>query len=724
MSLYQTTRLAVGIVFLCATVLVAAEVNIGELTRELTGEKPADQRTPEQWEAVYAQVLDALLPDMGNEDAGRRSGFQGTLERIAFRAGRPGAAAERAACAKAIAARLGPEVGPLGRVWLLRQLERIGRAEAVPPVAKLLADPDALIRESARRALQKNPAAEANAALQQALVAAAAPAWRVALLNALGARGDAANLALLLREAAADHEDVRAAALIGLARLGDPSAAAVIAAAMNKGTPRARLIATDCYLRLADALTAKGDKAAALGIYKQLLAAEGHRKCAALIGVGRAGSPGDLPTLLAALADPDVKVRGACVEALALLEGPAVTAAIAAQVKGLTAEVKWGLLQALARRGDQSTLPVFLAAAEDADEAVQVAALAGLGTLGNASAVPVLLKAATGGGKPQEAARQSLQVLPGADVDNALVVLGGRPDQDPQLRVELIRTLAARHVVAATPALVKAAEDADAGVRNEALKALGVVADRAVLPAVAAVLVKTADDGTRNEAAAALVKIAGREADLEQRSAPILQALAASSGPARLALLGVLGRIGGQQSLAAMRAAVQDSDEKVKDAAIRALAEWPDATAAGELLAVAKSAAGETHQVLAIRAYIRVCRIRTNRPDVETARLLAAGLAAARRVDEKRQALGGLAEVRDLLALEAVVPCLHDDALKEEAASAAVRIGRDLWNRHPEAVRAAMQKALAVSQNDNVKRDAKEALDRAEQKLKEAASKT
>ena len=119
--------------------------------------------------------------------------------------------------------------------------------------------------------------------------------------------------------------------------------------------------------------------------------------------------------------------------------------------------------------------------------------------------------------------------------------------------------------------------------------------------------------------------------------------------------------------------------------------------------------------MLAIRGYIRVCRIRTNRPEAETAKMLAAGLAAAKRPDEKRQALGGLAEVRDILALEAVVPCMGDEALKEEAASAAVRIGRDIWNRHPEAVKTAMQKAIAVSKNDNLKREAKETLDRAEQ---------
>jgi HEAT repeat protein len=716
-----TRTFCTGILLATASYVSAEQPSVGDLTRELTGEKPTAERTPEQKEAAYTQVLEALLPDLGNEDAGRRDNAQRTLERITFRASRPGADAERTAAAKASAAKLGPESGLLARVWLLRQLERIGRAEAVPQVAKLLADPDANIRESARRTLQKNPAAEANAALQQALSAAEAPAWRAALLNALAARQDSGNLSLLLKEAAADNDTVRTAALIGLAKLGDKAAVAPIAAAMTKGSPQAQAIAADCYVRLADALAAHGDKALALGIYKQLLGRPGHWKCAGLIGIGRAGSPSDLPALFDALADQDVKVRGACVEALVLLEGSNVTATIADQVKPARPEAKVGLLQALARRGDKSTASVLVAAAGDADESVQLAALAGLGKIGNAAAVPVLLKAAAASGKSQDVARQSLQALPGAEIDEA--VLRAIDESDAKVRSEVVRALAARHVVAGTRRLLKAAEDADGSVRNEALKALGVVAPTAALPGVAAVLVKTADDGTRNEAANALVKIANRDGDVEQRSEPILQSFGSSSGSARLALFGVLGRIGGQKSLAALRTAVQDADEKVKDAAIRALAEWPDATAADELLAIAKSAASETHQVVAIRAYIRVCRIRTGRPETETAKLLAEGLSAAKRPDEKRQALGGLAEVRDVLALQTVVPCLDEAAFQEEAASAAFRISRDIWSQHPEAVKAALQRMLAVSKNDNLKREAREVLERAEQKLRAAQPK-
>ena len=700
--------------------LCAEGPDVGELTRELTGEKPTASRTAGQLDAVYAQVLDALMPDMGSEDVGKSSGPQGTLERIAFQASRPGADADRAACAKALAARLGPDVPAPARVWVLRQIERIGRAEVVAQVARVLSDKDALVRESARRALRENPSPQANDALQKAL-ASAAPAWRVAVINALADRRDPSNLQALLKEAQSDNDDVRSAAVVALAKLGEKSAAGAIAAAMTTGSAAARRTATDSFLLLADALAAQGDKATALGMYRKMLSGEGHLKCAGLIGIGRAGGAAELPALFEALADRDIKVRGAGIEALTLMPGKPVADAIAAKARTAGPETKPSLLLALARRGDKGAGAIFLAAAEEADEAVKVEAVRGLGVVGGTTAVPVLLKVAATTGTPQQAARESLQRIEAAGVDRAL--LAAMNEKDPAIRTEVIRALAARLVTTATPALLKAAQDTDGGVRNEALKALGAVAGTDSLPAVAALLLKAPDDGSRNEAASTLVRIAGREADPEKPAGPILKALASADGPAKLSLLGVAGRVGGRKLLGAVRAAVKDKDPKVQDAAVRALADWPDAAAADDLLGVAKSAPNETLQVIAIRGFIRVVRMRSDRPAADSAKMLAAGLAAAKRPEEKKQALGALGEVRDILALQAVVPCMADNALKEEAARAAVRIGRDVWSKDLDAAKAAMQKALDASKNDDTRRQAREVLDRIEQKQQEAAGK-
>ncbi len=285
MKLNYINMLSAVIVAMASASLLAQDAKVAEVAKELSGEKPAAQRTPEQLAQAYASVVESLLPDLGSDDAGKRANACRTIERIAFNASRPGADAERDACSKAIAAKLGGELPPVASAWMIRQLERIGRAEAVPVLTKVLGDKDEMVRDCARRALLKNSSPEAGQALRTAL-ASASDAWRIALINAVATRHEPADLPALLKEAASDNDDIRIAAMRGLARLGDKSAADVLAGAMNKGSAGAKLVATDSYLLLADTLCGNGEGAVAMGMYKKLLAATGFVKCAAVIGVG------------------------------------------------------------------------------------------------------------------------------------------------------------------------------------------------------------------------------------------------------------------------------------------------------------------------------------------------------------------------------------------------------------------------------------------------------
>ena len=167
--------------------------------------------------------------------------------------------------------------------------------------------------------------------------------------------------------------------------------------------------------------------------------------------------------------------------------------------------------------------------------------------------------------------------------------------------------------------------------------------------------------------------------------------------------------------LGALREELIDTS-KESAAAIRALAMWPDAAAAQDLLAVYRGASDETQQVVAFRGYVRVCRMQ---PEAERVKMLVAGLQAAKRPAEKKEALGALGDMRDIRALQAVVPCMDSEAVKEEAAGAVVRLSRQLCERYPGPVKAALEKALQVSKNEHVQREGKEALERAERKLKE-----
>ncbi|HUT34462.1 MAG TPA: HEAT repeat domain-containing protein [Planctomycetota bacterium] len=683
----------------------AGEANVDELVKQLEGPNP-----PENLDAAYSQVLDAWLPKMSSDNMGDRQGPEQAFQNLCWSAGAPGAEARRLAVCKAMVARLAkPELPKWPRVWFLKQLQHIGKAESVECMAALLADKDELVRESARRALQKSPTPEATAKLLAALDGATDAQWRVGLINALGDRGDAAALKTLLKLAADGDDDVRSAAVLALAKIGDKAAADPIAAAMAKGSDHAKVTATDSYLRLAEKLVAKGDKAAALPIYRKLLEAPGHVRCAAVIGLGRAGGTAELDAIFATMADKDEKLRGAALYALGQLPGREVSAAIVAKMKTAEPALKVVLLQALALGGDKEALPAFLAAAADADESVRIAAYEGMAALGNEAAAPALIAALVSkADRELEAARLAVNQIPGDAVTAALIK--AFDTAPPAGKVQLIGCLAARRTPSVAPALLKAATDADAAVRTEAFKALADVADASALPAIVKLLVGAKDDGERAAAERTITSIARRMDTEDQRTEAVLAALPGAGVPARVSLLRIAANLGGAKALAAVRAAMKDPAPEVQEAAFRALPNWADPSVARDLLDIAKSDAPLARRVLAIRGAVDVASKTGGLAPDEMQKIFESAMAAAPRPEDKKMVLGAMANVANLGVLDLALKYLTDPALKAEAEIAAVRVARAVSGSYQAKAREVLKNLAELSDNDQVKKEASEAI--------------
>jgi HEAT repeat protein len=709
----KATRTLLFVHFVCGLAAVAGEAKVDDLIKELEGEGEAVKRSAGEWEAAHAKILTTLLPKFGSENLDERQDAQRAYERICWRASRPGADAERAAACTAMVAALKPELPKPSLLFLLQELERIGREEAVEALARFLDSEDLeqpTIRESARRALLTNPSPKAVEALRAAVGRAEDPLWRVGLINALAARRDRASVPAFIKLAQDKGQDqvVRSAALEGLGAIGDKEAASVIAGATKGVTGRPWRVAIVSYLLLADRLVEQGDKAGALKLYSNLLEAEEYVKCGAIIGVGRAGGTNELPTIFAALGDADAEIRGAAMTALDMMPVEAVRAAIVEKAKSASPGLKAVLLKVLASKGDKSVVPTFVAFAADPDEAVRIAACEGLAALGDEAAIPPLI-AALGKAKDKElqAVQSALARVPGKAATDALVkAMAGA---ETGLGSQILRTLAARKDPVAIPALLKFAEDKEPAIRSEAFKALGSFAGEEALEPLVGLLVK-ADEKDRDAAEKAIAAVCGRIQDEEKRAAPLLAAFSKSEGPVKGALLRVLGRLGGKKALEAVRAALKDANAEIKDAALRALAEWPDASVAADLLDAAKGTDNLAHHVLALRGCLRVLALPGERSADEKLKLLAGAMKAARRPDEKKEILGAMGTIVSLDALKQVEPFLADETLKAEAAIASVKIASGLAGAQPDAAKAALKKLLDAAPSDDVKRQAQEAL--------------
>jgi len=142
---------------------------------------------------------------------------------------------------------------------------------------------------------------------------------------------------------------------------------------------------------------------------------------------------------------------------------------------------------------------------------------------------------------------------------------------------------------------------------------------------------------------------------------------------------------------------------------VRALASWPEASAAPHLLAIARQAGSLADNVLALRGLIRLASPLKDRP--ADMALLAEALQLARRPEEKRMVLGVLGGIAAAESLVLVVPAMDDPALTDDACLAAVAIAEKLTGPDQGPGRAALEKARAKAKDPQIRERAEKALE-------------
>lgn len=708
--------LAAGAALPAAVSAQGADVNA--LITELQGGSPAQTRTPEQELAAYTQVLDSLLPHMADVDLNKRGDAQDKWEKIALRAARPGGEADRMAASRAMLSAIKPDVALESRRWMLKQLENIGRAEAVPTLVTLLGDPEPLIREGARRALTNNASPEAVQALRTALAAATAPDLRIALINSLNYRKDAASLATLAKSAQDPDAKVATAAIAAISAIGGANALQTLSGLKGTVPADQRKYVLDALLLTADQLVKQGNGAQADAIYQALYVPAEPKlyRIAALRGLVVERGARAVPLITQVLAGNDNEMRLIASRLIGEVPGTAVTTAFAAALPNLPAAGQIALLDELGVRGDAAARADVVGLAKGADANVQLSALRALGAVGNANDVMFLaLTAATGQGAVRDTARESLARLRGAAINDALIK--GLTGGDAKVRTELVHALSARHADQAVTPLVAVLNDPDTGVRTEAVNALGTLGNAQVLPSLVALVGRTRDDNQRGTLVNAISAIVSNLPDKTAGAAPVLAALQGADAATQLSLLPVLKLAGGAGALDAVRADVKSANAEVAGAAVRTLADWPDVSAASDLLQIARTDPDETHQVLALRGYVRLVGA-SDRAPADKLKMYRDAMAVARRPDEKRLVLGGLGDVTDPDALKYAASFLTDNDLREEAASAAVKIAKNVGGAAGPDLKPLMRQIIATSKNEGTTKAATEVISLADISLR------
>jgi type 1 glutamine amidotransferase/HEAT repeat protein len=574
------------------------------------------------------------------------------------------------------------------RQFACRQLALIGGTAEVPVLARLLPDKD--LSYFARLALERIPGEESFAALQAGL-GTTTGRLRVGVIDSLAVRRSEKAVPALLGLLADPDVETVGAALEALGRIGSAGAAsALLSVDTGAAGVKARLGAA--MLRCAEARLAAGQAQEAAPLLAKLMdpGQPPYLRLAAFpLHVSSLGEKGaDL--VLAALAGEDKALQAAAIRALRTTRSTPLIQAAAGRLDRLGPDLQVQVIALLGERGEAAALPAVTAAASSKEPTVRRAAVTALGSLGTAATVPVLASAfESTDADDRRVATDALTRLRAADVEAAMVA--ELKKSGPATQRGIIRVLAARGARTVTPALIEIVSSPDAAVRREAVVALEKTGDLSACAPLIRLLDPAGDAGPIESALAAICR---REGSVE----PIVSALGTSAAAKQALLLGVLGSVGSPRALEAVRAASKADDIETRAAAVRALADWPDAGPLDDLAALAATTTEARLKTLALRGVAKLAPQAKNRPTDQVVDLVCRAMSGAE-VNEQKALLGALGELPSLPALQAASTQLKTPSLADEAGMAVLKIVEAIGEDHRAEAKGALGQVTALCKN-------------------------
>jgi hypothetical protein len=297
--------------------------------------------------------------------------------------------------------------------------------------------------------------------------------------------------------------------------------------------------------------------------------------------------------------------------------------------------------------------------------------------------------------------------MPGRGADDAIAKAAAQGEGEARTRATAIQALAARNAQGALPALMKYAGESDPVVSRAACAALGKLGGDNELEGLARLALKVQTPGADE----ALQAVASRTHD-KTAAARRLLALTQPAEPRQLAVLfETLAVLGGSEAMNAVSKYASGTNDQVKDAAIRALANWPEFGATQPLLVIAADPnASQVHSVLAIQAVVRLVKASDKEPAAARLAAAQAAMNAAKRDQEKKQVVSAFASVPEAKAAEAIKALLSDPSLKREAALAGITLAESLVKTDKPAAQGLVQAIKDANVSDDLNRKAEAVL--------------
>ncbi|MBN1817911.1 MAG: HEAT repeat domain-containing protein [Sedimentisphaerales bacterium] len=596
------------------------------------------------------------------------------------------------------------------------QLWMIGSEKSVPVLGEMLKHADTC--EMACYALRSNPSHQTDTVLRDAL-SLVSPEDKIRIVNLLGERRSRDSFPLLVDLARGKDTQTGQAAMAALGKLGTMSAAEFLKQARQNAKAQAKDEITQAYLQCAQRLLEGGQKNEAIAIYKEVLPPPEPLwvRQAAVMGILQSGGESIPEEIIQVIRGDNARLRAAAISGLHAMPGRLVTLQMLTGLDSLSSPDQVLLIEVLTLREPKLVRNPITQKTESSDPQVRLAALAALGKIGDVSSVPILVKALTGTEGDKQTAMISLRQLKGDSINS--VILSEMETAKDQVKADLIEILSDRQATEAVDAILKAAEGGNSIVQKAAYKALARLAGADKLKDILQVFLWKYNAETATEAERMIIAIA-KKGDVSENSKLVQFASVAlnlpeeTQKPVCISLLRVLGGIGSEKALEFLTMVCWNPNVEIRDTAIRELTQWSDPVALPKLYELMEKTQEETTRILALRGYLRLLQVPSNRSCSETVTMMGSVRKYTLRTEDQRLVLSVLSTLNCIEALDMAAGFLDNTAVAQEAALAAVRIADRISAAEYKArIIIVMKKVLTIVQGGELGQQADAILKRA-----------
>jgi HEAT repeat protein len=578
-----------------------------------------------------------------------------------------------------------PDAILMEKTEALTKLSAINNPEIIPVIVPLLSDPE--LSHMARYAIQANPDPSVDVAFRNAL-GTLKGIELAGVIHSIGLRGDTQSVPQIAALLKNSDEVVALEAAKSLGNIGNETAATALRGVVSGATAKSTFQNAACegLLRCAESLDKQNKSSVAIEIYDQMLKLDAINsiRTAALRGAILARKDDGVKLLQQYLTGNDYTMFVAAVRTAQEMTARGTTQALTdAIAKRTDNNDKILILGMIGKRADTAAVPAVLAIVKDqkADKAVRLAAIAVLPQAVSAASVPVLL-AVRGESDPdiKAAANTAIATMPGKEADDAIVAM--LKSSRAAERLSGIEMVQSRGIKSSLPTLITmAGSDSDAKVRQIALTTIGAMGGSENLSQLLtlALNLKAAED--MDAAMSAMTSILANVTDKTAFTKDILDRLSKAQAAQKGALLRLLSVTGGTDAIAAVQAAISDTNVDVRTSAMKSLSEWPDFDAAKPLIEIAaKSDTSLADNVQSLTGALRLIRAGTTAPVADRAALVMAAYDATRRDEDKTQVISVMGTIRSAdVGNKLVDIATNNTALKAVAGQAAVSVAQSLY---------------------------------------------